>query len=677
MAEKASIPKKIIRTGKRRFNVTLDRKALSKRKKKYRLWKRYMQTKDGKIYEEYCRCRNQLRRMTRQAAKTKERDVAKRAKTNSKLFWGFISSKTKLRPAIPDLYNSNKCLPHEMARNDSEKADILGKFFSSVYTKEPDWSWDFTAEERPSIHTEIEIEFSREAILKQIGSMSDNKSPGPDRIHPRVLKEVANIIVEPLIRIFKISLKIGKIPSAWKTALVTAIYKQKGSKHEPGNYRAISLTSIVCRIMESVIRDSLLVYLKVNKLLSCRQFGFLAGRSTILQLLIILDKWTEILDKGGYVDVIYCDFQKAFDTVPHKRLIDILKLNGLKNPILSWITDFLGSRKQRVAVNGSLSKEFDVRSGVPQGSVLGPLLFIMYINNLVAKATTDDVYLYADDLKLFAEISTDEDVEKLQHNVDNVYDPDKCVSMRLQPSKGRKLPINDYYNMDNVRINSVYSQKDLGIIFDNNLTFEEHIRSKVCKANGLLGMLRRSFTYMDKDMFKQLFTSIVRPHLEYGAPVWNPSSKKLITLIENVQRRGSKMVPGLGHLSYKERLTAMNLPTLQYRRYRGDMIETFKLSDTMYDNGACQELIHFNPRNVRGYNLRGHDLQIGKVSFRKDIRKYSFKCRIANQWNCLPREIVESPSLNTFKSRLDKLWAGVMFDSVINIYDVTSTRVWN
>ena len=302
------------------------------------------------------------------------------------------------------------------------------------------------------------------------------------------------------------------------------------------------------------------------------------------------------------------------------------------------------------------------------------------------KAGTGDLYLYADDLKVFNEISSDEDVDKLQCDLDRLYDwtqysllkfhPDKCVAMRLTPSKSRKLPLNLCYSMDETRLKTVEREKDLGLIFDNTLSFEDHINSKVSKSNSLVGMLRRSFVHFDKEMFKQLFVSIVRPHIEYGAAVWNPSSKKMITSIENVQRRASKLVPGLGDKTYKERLKSMKLPTLQYRRYRGDMIETYKLAHGLYDTNVSKELLKFQSNTARGHNLRGHQFMIEKECYRKDVRKFSFKCRVANQWNNLPETIVNAPSLNTFKNRLDKLWEReeIMYDPDVDIYTRTSSR---
>jgi hypothetical protein len=246
-----------------------------------------------------------------------------------------------------------------MTKDDYQKASILGEYFSSVFVKEPDWTWGMNDEDKPSIKEELQINITKEIIHKNILDLNVNKSPGSDNLHPRVFKELAAVLVDPLFMIYNLSLRLGKVPSAWKLASISAIYKSKGSKHNAENYRPISLTSVACKMMESIMRDSMLTYLKKNGLLSDKQFGFLGGRSTVLQLLKAVDKWTEILDRGGVVDVIYCDFRKAFDTVPHKRLLELLIHYGIKDPVLSWVEDFLSNRKQQISVNGCKSKLFD------------------------------------------------------------------------------------------------------------------------------------------------------------------------------------------------------------------------------------------------------------------------------------------------------------------------------
>ena len=275
-------------------------------------------------------------------------------------------------------------------------------------------------------------------------------------------------------------------------------------------------------------------FLMSNNILTDKHFGFMRGRSTILQLLKLVDKLSETCSSRCN---IYSNFIKAFDTVPHQRITALLIHCGIGDPILSWIKVFLSNRKQ-VIVNGCKSKIFDVISGVPQESVLGPILFIIFINSLVDKTCTANIFLYADDLKILKEVCSEEGTAGLQENLYKLYDwtrylllrfhPDKCVVMRYTMN-ARNTDIKKCYDMDERRLKTVNGEQDLGIYFESNLSFAEHIASKVKKATSMAGLIRRSFTYLDKDMFRTLFTTIVRPHLEHGAPIWNPHSKRLKT----------------------------------------------------------------------------------------------------------------------------------------------------
>ena len=679
------IPRKIVKIGKRRFKYAFDKTILNKRKKKYRQWKRYMETRDAEVYKEYCRTRNQLRRATRKVAKQQEKEIAKKSKANSKAFWKFVNSRSKIQSSVADLV-ADVNHPNKKVTEDSDKAEVLGAYFSEVFVNEPDWVWVMNESEKPTIVEELNMNFSVDDVHEKLAKLDPHKSPGPDNLEPRALKELARELAQPLFMIYSASLCVGKLPIAWKTAIVTPVYKNKGSKHYPENYRPISLTSVACKILESIVRDATLKYLKANVILSEKQFGFLGGRSTTLQLLKIMDEWTKIIDGGGIIDVIFCDFKKAFDTVPHRRLLLVLHHYGIKEPLMSWIEDFLKDRKQQVSVDGCKSQVFDVLSGVPQGSVLGPLLFIMYINVMIDKSGDANLFLYADDLKLYREIKSGEDCVTLQRDVDRLYDwtrysllefhPDKCEALRLGPKKKTENLPNCYYAINDTRLKIVGKVKDLGIKFDAVLSFEDHIHDKVNKANALAGMIRRNFEYLDEEMFKMLFVAIVRPHLEYGASIWNPDSKYLTNLIENVQRRATRMLPGMRDLSYKERLKRINLPTLEYRRYRGEMIEMFKLSHNMYDGAVSEGFLQFSQVEDRPYNLRRHAFTLAKVKFNTKVRQRSFQCRVVDGWNNLPTRVVEAPSLNAFKNRLDDLWKynDLMFDNNCDLREVTSSR---
>lgn len=323
----------------------------------------------------------------------------------------------------------------------------------------------------------------------------------------------------------------------------------------------MSLTSTVCKILESILHDNIVHHMKSHNLFSDKQYGFIEGRSTVLQLIRVLDEWTEMLDNGSCVDVVYCDFMKAFDTVPHKRLVRKLNMFNISGCYSNWIEAFLCGRKQGVIVNGEESSWKSVTSGIPQGSVLGPLLFVLYINDLPLAINNESTpYLFADDTKVFHEIKTNNDCRSFQEDIFSLHDwsekwmlrfhPDKCKAMRIGKST---VDLYDYSLSKNGTImDRAESEKDVGVIIDNKLSFDQHISEKVNKANSVMGVIRGSFTCMDRTTFKLLYTSLVRPHLEYANQVWNPYLKKHIDLIENVKRRATKLVPGLNDYSYQE-----------------------------------------------------------------------------------------------------------------------------
>ena len=341
-----------------------------------------------------------------------------------------------------------------------------------------------------------------------------------------------------------------------------------------------------------------------NNLLSKRQYGFISGRSTTTQLLYFIDKCIDVLAEGNVIDTIYFDFAKAFDSVPHKRLLHKLKAYGITGNTFEWIKGFLTERKQFVSVDNVSSKICNVVSGVPQGTVLGPILFIIYINDILDGVNSDGV-LYADDTKLFRCILTKEDAYKLQKDINILESWAKTWLMNFHPGKCHVLTLGKFeaiqlayrYEVCGQEIEHVSVEKDLGVHVDEELTFAEHICSKVRIANALVRLIRRSFSYLDAITLKTLFTALVRPHLEYAESVWSPHLMNYIDMIEKVQDRATKLINGFRELEYAERLKKLNLTTLAFRRLRGDLIELYK-HFTKYDKNALVGP-SFIPRNRR------------------------------------------------------------------------------
>ena len=346
------------------------------------------------------------------------------------------------------------------------------------------------------------------------------KSCGPDELHPRMLKELAVELATFMTKLFNQSLFLGEVPEEWKMANVSPIFK-KGSRKVAANYRPVSLTSIICKIMEAAVRETILTHLRRNSLLSTRQFGFLGGRSTILQLLTFLDKCVGAISRGNVTDIVYLDFQKAFDTVPHKRLMVKVQAYGISGVILNWINAFLNGRTQRIIVNGIASRKEVVISGVPQGSVLGSLLVVLYLNDLPDTLVCHGM-MFADDTKIFREITDVADMNMLQNDLHLMEKWSKTWLLQFHPGKCVVMSVGTWWNIIqaypyellSTGLEHVLEERDLGITIYSELTFESHIEAKLGTANQMLGLIRRSFT---AEIVIPLYKAFVRQHLEFGS----------------------------------------------------------------------------------------------------------------------------------------------------------------
>ena len=390
-----------------------------------------------------------------------------------------------------------------------------------------------------------------------------------------------------------------------------------------------------------------------NGLLSKQQHGFLAKRSTITQLLDCCKDWMQNINRNSQTDIIYLDFAKAFDSVVHSKLLLKLERYGIDGLTLKWINAFLTNRTQKVKVGSHMSSSSIVTSGVPQGSVLGPVLFLIFINDICNLPNFDvNMKLFADDVKLYLTLKDKVGSEKIQKLLDSIsqwcnewqlnLSPSKCVVLSL----GR-TPSKFMYNINNLPIQHVQNFKDLGVTIDPLLNFESHINEICSKANQRAALILKCFKSREPTLLIKAFTTFVRPLLEYASSVWCPYKTFLIEKIESVQRRFSKKLEGLKNFTYKERLEKLNLESLETRRLKADLTFYYKIINN-FSHLDATELFTF----VNSPATRGHKFKLLKPRCSTNLELNKFNCRAVNAWNSLDESIVLSPSVACFKHQL-------------------------
>ena len=616
---------------------------------KQTMWRVYRRTRKDEDYAKYKEALNAATTEIRQSKRSYEQKLACNIKNDSKSFYAYVRSKQNVQDKVGPLEDS----AGNIISQGFLMAEDLNGYFSSVFTKEDISSLPVADAKFQGAKSDYlgPLVVTPELVAKKIKAMKDNKSPGVDGIPPKLLMETVEQISIPLARVFNLSLKEGVVPFEWKEANIIPLFK-KGSRNKSENYRPVSLTSVICKLLERLIKDHMVEFLVKHKLLNSSQHGFLKARSCLTNMLCFLEEITKWIDVGSPLDIIYLDFQKAFDKVPHQRLLLKLKAHGIGDSITDWIEQWLTDRRQRVVVDGEVSNWKSVLSGVPQGSVLGPILFLIYINDL-DDSITSNVLKFADDTKLFRKVNTDGDKQHLQNDLDRLVKWYEIWQMLFNFGKCKCLHtghrnLNVNYKMGDTVLGTTVKEKDLGVTISADMKVSEQCGIAASKGNQILGLIRRNITYKGKKLIIPLYKAIVRPHLEYCIQAWRPYRKKDIDTLERIQRRATKMIPELRDLSYEERLKECGLTTLETRRLRGDQIEVFKILNG-YEN--IDRNMFFSLK--KDSRTRGHEVKLVKDQCRLDIRKHSFSQRTINEWNKLSTVCVTASSVNMFKNKVD------------------------
>jgi hypothetical protein len=584
----------------------------------------------------------------------KEVVFLRNAKADPRQFRRFVSARMKSKQKVPALKDENGTLVFD----DERRAEMLNDYYKTVFTGGDEgpshaiWQPDNGYRHNTAI---IEyIHFNEQMVKDALKCSSSSPACGPDNIPHVFLKAVASQIAQPLSVIFQLSMECSVLPNDWLNSIVVPVYKGKGDASDKKNQRPISLTSSSSKVMERTVTVKIMDHAIDQNILTKHQHGFLRNRSTQTQLLECLNNWTEQVDKNDYVDVLYIDIAKAFDTVDHSILIQKLRCMGIRGKLLRWITMFLSHRTQVVKVGNTTSRAIKVTSGVPQGSVLGPLLFLLFINDLTAVVINAGVKIFADDTKIYFKVRNDNDFSKFVYDARKIFgwaDKNK-LSVAMHKCQvlhvGAQNPSRDVV-IGGVLLDAPATVKDLGILMSATLCFNQHIDSIVAAAYQRTGLIFRCFLNRDPAFLKQMFISFCRPKLEFNSCVWSPHQVGQIALVENVQRRYTKRIPGLRHLSYAERLDRLGLKSLEFRRLVYDLCMVYNI---VHGNVRLEYHEFFTSAAGR---TRGHNLKMAVPYARTNTRKHFFANRVVAPWNSLPVEVVNAPSISVFKTRVKSL----------------------
>ena len=579
-----------------------------------------------------------------------EKLITSNLKHNSKAFYSYLRNRRNVKSVVTALKNDKQL--GSLTKSDFETAEYFASAFSSVFVHEP---YGPLPQHCYKNYTDSigKLVITEEDVYNELKSINIFKSFGPDNIHPKLLRGLADSpsFVKALTDLYKKCISDCKIPKIWKLANVIALHK-KDSKLDPLNYRPVSLTCILCKIYEKFLRRHILEFVKDK--INSNQHGFVENRSCFSNLLETIDAVMDMLESGCPVDIFYFDFCKAFDSVPHYRLLTKLENYGITGDILEIVRDFLSDRSLRTSVRGNYSSLREVLSGVPQGSVLGPLLFVLFINDL-SDSISNITKLFADDLKLIARADNKHDIDRDLLALEEweslwllKFNLKKCKVMHLEFNEN---PDNEYL-LDGVVLDNIKDEKDLGLIVSSELGWNKNIKACIKAANRAIAWISRNLIERDVTILTNVYKTIIRPKLEYCVQLWNPAAChgnwSTILELESIQRRFTRLVNDIGTLPYGKRLEQMNLTTLGERRIRGDLIETFKMVNGIVDYG----------KNVFRLSRSGNNI-ISKLKLSCNNRKISnlrssfLPDRIKNYWNRLPKFVKLSKTVNEFKSQLD------------------------
>jgi hypothetical protein len=646
----------IVRPNDKTWYINYLRRLARLKDRSHRKWARYRTDENRQIYST---ARNfyfdECARVKLEHEEKLNLTLATESKENPKKWWGLAKNimGNKKSSSYPSLVSRG-----DIYVTDEEKANLFNETFLDISKlNAPPIPLDDPIPLTDKVLENIEV--SEQDVKDILSTINVTKAYGPDNLSPRLIKEAGNSIVTVLTRLFNLSLTKGIFPALWKRANVLPIYK-KAEQFFATNYRPISLLCILAKVFEKIVFKYVFNYFRTNFMISVWQSGFLPGVSTVTQLVEIYDQFCKAVSQGKDIRVVFLDISKAFDRVWHAGLLYKLKQHGIKGRLLAWIMDYLRDRQQRVIINGTTSPWGKIEAGVPQGSVLGPLLFLIFINDITHVIKNCKIRLFADDTCLFIEVDNHQDTANLiNQDLLHIRDWSTKWLVSFSPQKTRDMIItnrgpSNYPDLvlNNQPIERVTNHKHLGVTISNDLSWKSHVYNISKKAYNCLGLLRPLRMKLDRKTLETLYKSFIRPIMEYADILWHipADNRHILDILEKVQMEAARIVTGA-----TKRCPTANLycevawETLASRRKFHRALMMFNIDS----NNAPSYLRELTPAPVQArmrYNLRNQgDLTVPLA--RLETYSQSFFPSAARLWNSLPAIVKQANTKYTFKNQ--------------------------
>ena len=621
------------------------------------------------LYEQLGEIELKMGESIRSQERGREKIAVTKMKTNPKAFHAFVNRKKPKSSRIGPLRDSEGNLTTDPERMANLLQDQYVKVFSSPSSD--------SLQNNPQSNARLqEITISAEAIGKAIADTPISSAPGPDKFPCLVLKECTAVLSPLLSQLWEKAFNSGQTAAIFKHQTIVPIYK-KGNRGLASNYRPVSLTSHLCKLFERVVRKELVGFLEEQEVITQDQHGFRVGRSCLTQLVDHLDSVLKDLEAGHNVDVLYVDMAKAFDKVCHSRLLTKLASVGVGGNLLTWLESFLVGRTQSVVVEGKLSRPETVRSGVPQGTVLGPILFLLYVNDMPDVLQHSSMKLFADDAKLHKTIRDESDRSLLLDDIERVGEWAVKNSMELNADKyqllqhGKNDLLKQPYKLPTgTTVCGDATVRDLGITVDTHLNWKEHTAQITKTANQVSGRVLRAFETRDEETMLTLLKTYIRPHLEYLSPIWSPHQVGEIQRVEAIQRAFTAKIENCQLLNYWQRLDYLNLYSLQRRRERYRILYMWKILRGIVPNH--QNLVFRNSPRRGPYVER----PLGKSGLKSINSTIFHSCTstAAALFNATPKIVKEQLTLEAAKKELDNFLTNIPDNPPIKGYGKQNTN---